>query len=164
MSPFAILSTVLALGLGSAAVACSPGEVAAPQIALASLPAPGTCAAWVGQPVDRSCLPRTARSDTPLFLEVEERCAACGTSAERCNVSVEGRTVTLSLDGTTCEPRAGVACQESCARRRVRCEVPALAEGRYVVRYGDIGGRVDSLDVVSRGDAPTGCKLDGPGG
>jgi hypothetical protein len=103
-------------------------------------------------------------ADTPLVLEVEERCGACGTTAEACNVSVEGRTLILSLDGKTCEPPAGVACREACAKNRVKCKVPALPEGRYVVRYGDPGGRVDSLDVVPSRDAPTACTLDDMGG
>lgn len=150
----------MGLALGSVLLACAPGEGTPPQIALAAPPAPGTCADWIGQPVDRSCLPRTAMSDTPLVLEVEERCGACGTTAEKCNVSVEGRTIVLSLDGKTCEPPAGVACNEACAKNRVRCKVPALPEGRYMVRYGDPGGRVDSLDVVSSREAPTGCTLD----
>jgi hypothetical protein len=101
-----------------------------------------------------------ARAGAPLELEIEVRCGACGTTADTCTVSVEGRTLTLSLDGKTCEPPAGFACREACARRRVRCKLPALAEGRYVVRYGDPGGRVDSLDVVLRRDAATSCSLE----
>lgn len=166
---FAARSGALSLSLSLAALStgaggCSPGETAPPQIALAAPPAPGTCAAWVGQPVERSCVPRTAMADTPLVLEVEEQCGVCGTTAERCSVTLEGRTLTLSLDGKTCEPPPGVACRESCARKRVRCRVPALPEGRYVVRYGDLGGRVDSLDVVASRDAPTACMLEDSGG
>lgn len=160
--PTTLLS--IALALASLGVACASGGSAPPQIALAVRPLPGMCAEWLGQPVDRSCLPRTARADAPLVLEIEERCGACGTRAETCNVSVEGRTITLSLDGKTCEPPAGAACSESCAKRRVRCRVPSLPEGRYVVRYGDPGGRVDSLDVVTKSDAPTACSLDDVGG
>jgi hypothetical protein len=80
--------------------------------------------------------------------------------AETCSVSVEGRTLTLSLDGKTCEPPAGVACSETCGKSRVRCRVPPLDEGRYVVRYGDPGGRVDSLDVVFDHEAATTCSLE----
>lgn len=150
----------MAVGLGSVVVACTPGEAAPPQIALAAPLAPGACAEWIGQPVDRSCVPRMAMADTPLTLEVEERCGACGTTAETCNVSLEGRTLTISLDGKTCEPPAGVACSEACAKNRLRCNVPSLPQGRYIVLYGDPGGRVDSLDVVSRSDAATACSLD----
>jgi hypothetical protein len=150
-----------AIGLGGlGVVACDPGDAAPPQIALARPPAPGTCSAWTGQPVDRSCLPRMARAGSPLVLEVEARCGACGTTAESCAVTLEGRTLTLSLDGKTCEPPPGVACSEACARNRVRCKVPPLDEGRYLVRYADTGGRVDSLDVVSTRDAATACSLD----
>jgi hypothetical protein len=110
--------------------------------------------------VDRTCIPRLARAGAPLVLEIEERCGSCGTTAESCAVSLEGRTLTLSLDGKTCEPPPGRACSASCARSRVRCKVPPLDEGRYVVRYADTEGRVDSFDVVSARDAATTCSLD----
>lgn len=160
--------SLLAIGLLVGLGACTPaaGEGAAPQIALAG-PAPaGSCSEWVSQPVDRTCIPRMAMADQPLALEIEERCGPCGSTAERCTVSLEGRTLTLSLDGKTCEPAAGSSCREDhCGKNRVRCNVPPLAEGRYQVRYGDTGGRVDSLDVVVRGDAATACALDKlPGG
>jgi hypothetical protein len=148
-----------------AAAACTPGDGAPPQIALARPAAPGTCAEWTGQPVDRTCLPRMALAGAPLVLEIEERCGACGSTAEQCTVSLEGRTLTLSLDGKTCEPPAGIACSEACAKNRVRCKIPPLEEGRYMVRYGDPGGRVDSLDVVLSREAATTCALDDvPGG
>ena len=153
-----LLFSVVGVVLGSAA--CTPGDGAAPQIALARPPAPGTCSEWKSQPVDRACIPRTAMAGAPLVLEIEERCGVCGTTAESCTVSVEGRTLTFSLDGKTCEPPAGVACSEACGKNRVRCKVPPLDEGRYVVRYGDTGGRVDSLDVVARRDAATACSLE----
>ena len=155
-SASALVLGVVVLG----AAACTPGDGAPPQIALARPPAPGTCSEWTGQPVDRACLPRIAMAGAPLVLEIEERCGACGTTAESCTVSLEGRTLTLSLDGKTCEPPAGVACSEACGKNRVRCKVPALDEGRYVVRYGDTGGRVDSLDVVARRDAATACSFE----
>lgn len=157
MRAFFSAAAVTAVGLSSA---CSPSDAAPPQIALSRAPEPGACAEWTGQPVDRSCLPRMARAGAPLELEIEERCGACGTTADACTVSLEGRTLTLSLDGRACEPRAGSSCHESCARNRVRCKVPPLAEGRYTVRYGDPGGRVDSLDVVLRRDAATTCSLE----
>jgi hypothetical protein len=96
----------------------------------------------------------------PLVLEIEERCGACGTTAERCTVSVEGHVLNLSLDGKTCEPPVGVACHEACAKHRILCKVPPLDEGRYMVRYGDPGGRVDSFDVVLQHDAASACTLD----
>jgi hypothetical protein len=167
-SPMTTVTTAtLALVLGAVAFgagACTPGDGAPPQIALARPPAPGTCGEWKGQPVDRSCLPRMARAGAPLVLEIEERCGVCGATAEVCTVSVEGRTLTLSLDGKTCEPAAGVACTEACGKNRVRCKVPPLDEGRWVVRYGDTGGRVDSLDVVSSRDAATACSLEDAAG
>ncbi len=155
-----MVTVALVVGVGSMVVACTPGDAGPPQIALSRPPAPGTCSEWRGQPVDRTCIPRLARAGAPLVLEIEERCGSCGTTAESCTVSLEGRTLTLSLDGKTCEPPPGSACSESCARNRVRCKVPPLDEGRYVVRYADTGGRVDSFDVVSARDAATACSLD----
>lgn len=101
-----------------------------------------------------------AQADVPLVLEIEERCGACGTTAESCNVVLEGRTITLSMDGKTCEPPAGVACRDVCGKNRVRCTLPPLVEGRYVVRYGDTSRREDSFDVVSGRNAATSCSLD----
>lgn len=159
MRPFAPIPVVVALL--TAVTACTPAEAVPPQIALAAPAAPGTCSEWVAQPVDRTCIPRMARADRPLVLEIEQRCGSCGSTGERCTVSLEGRTLTLSLDGKTCEPPAGVSCGEDhCARNRVRCNVPPLPEGRYQVRYADTGGRVDSLDVVAGGDAATACVLE----
>jgi hypothetical protein len=156
-----IIATLLSLAvIGVGTGACTPGDGAPPQIALAMPPAPGTCAEWIGQPVERTCIPRMALADVPLTLEIEERCGACGTTAESCNVVLEGRTLTLSLDGKTCEPPAGTACRDVCGKNRVRCAVPPLAEGRYVVRYGDTSRREDSFDVVLRRDAATSCSLD----
>lgn len=143
-----------------ALVACE-GEGPPPQIALATPTAAGMCTEWLAQPVERTCLPRMAMANRPLVLEIEQRCGACGSTAERCGVTVEGRTVTLSLDGRTCEPLDTHACGEAyCAKNRAKCNVPPLPEGRYQIRYGDTGGRVDSLDVVVRDDVATSCLLE----
>jgi len=115
---------------------------------------------WVGQPVDRTCIPRMAKADEPLVLEVEERCGACGSTIERCSVTLEGRTLTLSLDGKACEPAAGTSCPESCGKGKIRCEVPPLPEGKYEVRYGDTSGRIDHFEVAPVPDAKTRCILD----
>lgn len=155
------LGTAFLVGLAIGAGGCTPADPD-PRIALAAPPKPGTCADWTGQPVDWSCVPRMARAGVPIVLEVEERCGVCGTTAERCNVSVEGHAITLSLDGKTCEPPAGVACSETCGRNRVRCKLPALGEGRYEVHYGDTSRRVDTFDVVLRRDAASACTLDDP--
>jgi hypothetical protein len=100
----------------------------------------------------------------PLVLEMEARCGACGTTAERCTVSVDAHVVTLSLDGKTCEPPVGELCREVCGKNRVRCKVPPLVEGRYEIQYGDTSRRVDTLDIVVKSDAATACTLDDVGG
>ena len=159
MRPASIAVLVVAV---AAVAACAPGEGEGlpPQIALAVPMSAGMCSAWVAQPVERTCIPRMAMADRMLVLEIEQRCGACGSTSERCSVVVEGRTVTLSLDGKTCEPKAGLSCAaDYCAKNRARCSIPPLGEGRYQVRYGDTGGRVDSLDVVVRDDVPTTCIL-----
>lgn len=152
----------LAVALGATALVVSTSAACSPevsnQIALATPAAPGKCKEWIGQPVDRTCIPRIAMADRPLVLEIEERCGACGTTAEQCSVTLEGRTITLSLDGKACEPPAGMACRETCGRNRVQCKIPALPEGRYTVLYGDTSGRVDHFDATS-GDGPTACRL-----
>jgi hypothetical protein len=162
-------ASLVTLAAAAALVACTPGdgEGPPPQIALAVPTSAGMCSAWVAQPVERTCIPRMAMADRVLVLEIEQRCGACGSTAERCSVAVEGRTITLSLDGKTCEPKEGASCAaDYCARNRARCSIPPLGEGRYQVRYGDTGGRVDSLDVVVRDDVPTTCILgeEGAGG
>jgi hypothetical protein len=156
-----VVRSMSCVGLALVAFACTPGDGPPPQIALATPTAAGMCTEWLAQPVERTCIPRMAMADQPLELEIEQRCGACGSSSERCAVSLEGKTLVLSLDGKTCEPAVGASCDESfCARNRARCHVPPLPEGRYQVRYGDTGGRVDSLDVVVRDDVPTSCSLD----
>jgi len=157
--------TLALVGLGASAVltaSCAPAE---PKSAFtyAAPAAPGTCVEWNGQPVDRTCIPRLAKADEPLVLEIEERCGACGSTVERCTVSVEGRVLTLSLDGKACEPANGAVCPEACAKNRVRCRVPPLPEARYEIRYGDTSGRVEVLDVAPVAHATTVCALeDGP--
>jgi hypothetical protein len=157
MRPSSLVMLFAAVGT---VVACTPGDGVPPQIALAVPAAAGTCSEWIAQPVERTCIPRMVMADEPLVLEIEQRCGACGSTAERCTVSLEGRTLTFSLDGKTCEPAAGSSCPEDyCGKNRARCHVPPLPEGRYQVRYGDTGGRVDSMDVVVRADAATACSL-----
>ncbi|MBX3191242.1 MAG: hypothetical protein KF819_29865 [Labilithrix sp.] len=143
-----------------ALAACETNE--APKFPLATPVPPGTCADWVGQPVERTCIPRIAKADAPLVLEIEERCGVCGSTAERCTVTLDGRTVTLSLDGKTCEPPVGAVCPELCGKNRVRCQIPPLLEGRYDIRYNDTSGRTDILDVRVEHDAATRCALDDP--
>jgi hypothetical protein len=152
-----LISAVAALAMCAACAEERPS-----QIALMAPLAPGKCREWVGQPIDRSCLPRIAMANRQLTLEIEEQCGACGTTAERCDVTVEGWTVTLSLDGKTCEPPAGAACREECSKNRVKCKIPPLAEGRYKVKYGDMSGHTDHIEVTSNGNGATSCVLDDP--
>lgn len=149
----------LAVGAPILALVVACGKEPEPVFPLAAPAAPGTCTEWRGQPVDRTCVPRVARAGEPLVLEVEERCGACST-VERCTVLVDGRTVTLSLDGKACEPPPGASCPEACGKSRIRCEVPPLLEGKYSIRYGDTSGRVDVLEVSEAPDAATTCVLD----
>ena len=151
-----LLSILAFLVVGSAA-ACEERQASFP---LARPAAPGTCLEWAGQPVDRTCIPRMARADAPLVLEIEERCGACGSTADKCTVTVDGKSVTLSLDGKACEPLEGMPCAESCSKRRIKCEIPALSEGKYNVRYGDAAGEAETITVVQQPDAVTACLLD----
>src|SRR4051794_26009198 len=132
MKPMRLLALASFVALVAAgAGACTPGDGVPPQIALAAPAAPGTCSEWVAQPVDRTCIPRMATADAPLVLEIEQRCGACGSTSERCTVSLEGRTLTLSLDGKTCEPPAGGSCRGGfCAEKRARRNRPPPPGGR----------------------------------
>lgn len=109
---------------------------------------PPGCEAWNGQPVETACIPRAAPEGVPLVLEAVAACGACGAQAEVCTVTRDGRTLTLSLDGRNCTPPQGTACTSSCTHRKLACNLPALEAGRYVLRWNDASGRVDSLDVL----------------
>ena len=101
------VTLTLALALASIVAACDPGDGTPPQIPLAQPVAPGKCAEWTGQPVERTCIPRMAQAGAPLDLEIEERCGACGTTAERCTVSVDRSE----------ERRVGKECKHWCRSR-----------------------------------------------
>lgn len=150
----AVRAIVLASSLvGIAACASDPPP---PQISLARLASAG-CLAYDGQPIDRVCLPKAGGENVPLVLELEERCGSCATTVERCSVTVDGRDVTLSLDGRSCPAPSG-SCADVCTKRRVACRLPALPAGRYAVRYADGTGRVDVLEIAAGG--ATQCALD----
>lgn len=136
------------------AFACSDPPPA--QIPLARLTDEG-CSAYPAQPIDRMCLPHVANENVPLALEVEERCGTCSSSVERCTVTVEGKDVTVSLDGQSCHRTD--PCPETCSKRRAVCRVPALPAGRYNIRHADAEGRVEHLEVGPGG--ATKCTLDG---
>ncbi len=144
--------------LGLLAVGCESS--ARPSAYAETRAAPGTCLEWTGQPVERTCVPRIARADAPLVVEIEERCGACGSTAERCTVSIEGRSITLSLDGKACEPAQGAQCTEACAKSRIRCSIPALSEGKYRIQYADASGRLDYVELVQDPTATTSCTLE----
>lgn len=147
-----LLASILA---GASSLAACAGEPASPAIELARLRSVG-CVAYEGQPVDRACVPRAARENARFVLELEERCGSCATTVERCAVRVEGKEITLSLDGRSCNPRE--ACADVCTKRRVACEIPPLPGGRYALRYADGSGRVDVLEVAAGGAVR--CALD----
>jgi hypothetical protein len=127
-----------------------------PQIPLARLTTEG-CTAYPAQPIDRTCLPPRAQENVALTLEVEERCGTCSASVERCTVTVDGKDVTLSLDGQSCHQEG--PCPEACSKRRAICRLPALPAGRYNIRYADAEGRVEHLEIGPGGAAK--CTLDG---
>ena len=139
--------------LAGTLVACASNE-AAPPIAPVVLTQAG-CREWVGQPIERACVPREAREGAKLALDVAGSSGGCGTSVDRCTVRVDGRTITLSLDGRTCTAEA--TCTPS--QPRVACVIPALEAGKYVVRYEDGSGRTSVLDVVPDASAATSCRL-----
>lgn len=143
------------MGLGGLLLAACESDPPPPRIPLARLAGAG-CVAYDGQPLDRVCVPRSARENTALVLEVEQRCGSCSTGVERCTVTVAGRDITLSLDGQSCQ--VAETCADGCTKRRIACRLPALPGGRYTLRHGDGSGRVDVLEVAAGGD--THCALD----
>jgi hypothetical protein len=134
-------------------VACS--DPPPPRIPLARLTDEG-CTAYPAQPIDRVCLPHLASENVPLALEAEEKCGTCSSSIEKCSVTVEGKDVTLSLDGKSCHDAA--PCPEACAKRRAVCRLPALPAGRYNIRRADAEGHVEHLEVGAGGAVQ--CLLD----
>ena len=133
------------------ALACS--DPPPPQIPLARLTDEG-CTAYPAQPMDRVCLPHRAAENVPLALEAEEKCGTCSSSIEKCSVTVEGKDVTLSLDGKSCHNQS---CDATCGKRRAVCRLPALPAGRYNIRYADAEGRVEHLEIGPGGVAK--CNL-----
>ncbi len=121
---------------------------------------PSGCEAWNGQPIEAACVPRAAREGVPLLFEAVASCGACGARADACTVTREGRTLVLSLDGLNCPPGAAGQCRSSCTQKKLPCRIPALEGGRYLVRWNDPAGRVDSFEVVPDGDARTSCMLE----
>jgi hypothetical protein len=159
--PRVLPSAALVLAAASVASACASSEP--PQaIALVHLTQAG-CRQWDGQPVGRVCLPRSAREGVKLMLEAAGTCAGCGTVPERCTVSVDGRTVTLSLDGRTCGDDAtgarAEAANATCACPKLTCAIPPLEAGRYAVRFEDGSDRTNVLEVVPDATAATACSL-----
>lgn len=142
---------------GLLAAACG-GE--SPGAAYPAADLPSGCEAWNGQPIEAACVPRAAREGVPLVFEAVASCGACGARADECTVSREGRTLVLSLDGRNCPPGAAGECRSECTQKKLSCRIPALEGGRYLVRWNDPAGRVDSFDVVTDGEARTSCMLD----
>lgn len=136
-------------------VATACADPPPPQIPLARLRDEG-CTTYPAQPIDRTCLPARAAENVALALEVEEKCGTCSSSVERCTVTVDGKDVTLSLDGQSCH--TDKPCPEMCSKRRAFCRLPALPAGRYNIRYADAEGRVEHLEVGAGGARE--CKLD----
>jgi hypothetical protein len=132
-------------------IACS--DPPPPQIPLARLTDEG-CTAYPAQPIDRMCLPHVASENVPLALEVEEKCGTCSSSIEKCSITVEGKDITVSLDGKSCHGQG--PCPETCAKRHAICRIPALPAGRYNIRYADAEGRVEHLEVGPGGTAKCG--------
>jgi hypothetical protein len=114
-------------------------------------------------PADRACVPGTARSNTPIFVEVAatEGCLGCTTSLEPCKVDVTGTTIVVSLITTSCEA-SGVACPAVCQLVRTTCTLPALAVGTYTVNVsGEPAGSALSPRtlVVADEATATSCTL-----
>lgn len=86
-------------------------------------------------PGDRACVPGTARSNTPLAIDVAARdgCLGCFSSFEPCAVDVSGTKITVSMKVKSCPPAGEKACPAVCILPRTSCMLPGLAAGTYTV-------------------------------
>lgn len=85
------------------------------------------------QAVTDYCAPVRIAANQMLRLQVREQCGGCTQHATRCEVTVQGTDVKLSLLGETCMLAPNTACPAICSTSVVDCNVPALAAGTYRV-------------------------------
>jgi hypothetical protein len=112
---------------------------------------PSTCSTYI-QPLTHACLPKSLRSGAPLTVLAGEGQNGCSgpvsckgpngwTSPDpeagtKCVVQVNGDTVSLKLESSWCSsgaPAEPTECVSMCRPLRVRCTLPALAPGKYLV-------------------------------
>jgi hypothetical protein len=139
----------------------APSSAPAPGPGPAPMPMPAPlCADAIGS-LARACLPPAAKAGAPLRLLAEDdgcwgSCAGT-TTTEGCKVTVEGSTVKLDLAVSWCtDGRESQSCTTACMRKRVECQVPALAAGTYrVVTETPQASGMKALDreLVVRDDA-----------
>ncbi|MEW5849804.1 MAG: hypothetical protein AB2A00_13380 [Myxococcota bacterium] len=105
----------------------------------------------------KHCAPPTALAGTALTLQVQHGCLGCGVSEFACAAKVDGNRVDLHATQEECGQAPGTACPAICEIRNAPCNVPALAEGDYVVTVN--GG--DALNMAVRSSGEVSCNVDG---
>lgn len=85
------------------------------------------------QAADSFCAPTRIAANQALRLQIREQCGGCMQSATRCEVTVTGGELKLTLLGNSCTLDPGTACPAICKISTLDCNVPALAPGTYRV-------------------------------
>ncbi len=94
-------------------------------------------------PVADFCVPDGgAPAGQALTLMARENCGGCGTSVDRCEVTVSGNQIQLALSGESCSMPPGTACTLECRIGTYSCPVPALAAGQYTVKGGTAANQI----------------------
>jgi hypothetical protein len=122
----------------------------------------GACTT-IDLPGTRACVPRTAKPNTPLSIEVEgEGCLGCGTTLLPCTVTRDGSKIVLAIEANQCPLPEGTPCATICQIPKASCSLPALPSGSYRLEFGS-GTRVSTDEprmlVVADGGQATSCTL-----
>jgi hypothetical protein len=119
-------------------------------------------------PGDRACVPGTARSKTPIEIEIaaSQGCLGCFTTFDPCEVVTNGSTITVGMKTRTCPPPGDQACPAICAIPQTKCTLPALAAGSYTLEVSGQGAQTGFAPrtlVVTDDATATSCALPRPG-
>jgi hypothetical protein len=107
------------------------------------------------------CAPTRIAANQGLRLQIREQCGGCTQRATRCEVTVSGSDVKLSLLGDTCTLPGNYACPAICSVSTFDCNVPALAPGTYRV-FTPAGTTTSVMMTTDIAVSATSCTLPTP--
>jgi hypothetical protein len=111
--------------------------------------------------VSELCLPAPAAPGLPLVVDVRESCGRGCSGVPSCTALLRNAQVTLTVEQDVCQETLTQECVSlPCEQRVVRCQLPALNEGDYVI---SAPGSASRLLHVQGGGAST-CRLAADGG